>query len=244
MSQPKNEQPIHSALELNNLSCTLLPGKFRNGQAVPALYNTVYHDWVQVWSEVLSKMGNPGALNLDQFLSQDIIIALHLKDQLAGVVTSNFFNLSSHATFDHPYLHSFPEALIEDFKTEGKGILMTGEYFTVCTPFRKKNLGSFVAELLVGLLLKILLHVDAKATLSTTILETKSHEIGKAFGYKIVGEKKKYGLNCMLLVNTKKQYQEHSNPQVNLMVQRLWNQRIDLTGITTQSAHEVFQKAS
>ncbi len=238
--------PNHSLLKsptLSEISCTLLPGRYADGRIVPPLYNQAYRHWKKTWSEIFTRAGSPGSLCAENFLRQNLVITLHQGNRIAGILTTTFFNLSSDATFDHPYFQPFPRAIVEELWKAGNGLVITGEYLAVEPEFRKSIVGLSLADVLVGLLMKTFVQIGAKMTLATTVRPAKVHEICQAYGYSEVGQYEKYGLDCLLLQNTKEQYREHADPLVREMIESCWRKRLDCTGITSRKEMDILDRS-
>jgi hypothetical protein len=168
---------------LRDVCCTFLPGKYPNGVPVPSLYNEVYRHWKTIWGDIFTKAGSPASLNAENFLRQDAIIVLHRKEEIVGLLTSSFFNLSASPIFDHPYLRPFSEDLVQKLKNDGRGMVCTAEYLSVHPEFRKSLVGVSLFEVLIGLGLKMVFKLDAKMMLATTVRPAKVYECGPRFGW-------------------------------------------------------------
>ncbi len=217
------------------LDCTVFPGKFRTGEAVPPLYNLAYEYWGKTWGEIFAAAGSPDSLNVDNFLRQDIVIVLHSGDQITGVITSCLFNLSATPSYDHSYFKAFPADVIRSLRENGSGLAITGEYLSVHPSFRKSHLGIALSDVLIGLLMKVFRHLDAKVSLATTVRPAGVHKIGVKFGWSELGNFKKYGLDCVLLLNSRAQHRDHNDPKVIQFVNQCWEWRVDYSGLTNHN---------
>ena len=217
---------------LDGMTCTFLPGKISKGESVPPIYNEVYRYWRETWGKIFKDAGSPESLNAENFLRQDAIIVLHDGSSVAGIVGTTFFNLGAHATFDHAYLRPFPEPLVSELRARGCGFVSTAEYLCVHPNFRKGVVGVSLSEVLVGLNLKLFSELGGTATLGTSVRPARTHEGAMRYGYCEVGKLEKYGLDCLLLCNTPEQLCINEDKSVAALVERLWSQRIDLTGLT------------
>jgi hypothetical protein len=216
----------------DSLSCTFFPGKYKNGESVPALYNSVYRYWHKVWGEIFTAAGSPESLSAENFLRQDIIVTLHQAGQIAGIFTTSFFNLSADVTYDHPYFKTFPKKMVQKLRSESVGHIITGEYLSVTADFRKSASGVHLSDVLVGLLMKIFVEIEAKMTFATTVRPAKVHKICEKYGWSELESFTKYGLDCLLLCNSQEQVRTHDDPEVARLVESFWQSRNDFTGLT------------
>lgn len=228
---------------LKELSCTFLPGKFDCKQQVPNLYNEVYKAWRKIWKEIFIAAGSPDSLNTESFLRQNIIFTLHHGDEIAGILTTTFFNLSALATFDHAYFRPFPTELIKSLESNPTGVLITSEYLSVHPDYRKSIVGVSLSEVLIGMVVRVLIQLNAKMLLGTAVRPAGVHKSCKKFGYKEVGSYEKYGLDCVLLSNTPEEAHEHADPKIRMLISQYWNNKTDLTGIAEISSIETVKAA-
>jgi hypothetical protein len=216
---------------IRELSCTLLPGKYPDGKPVPQLYNEVYQYWKKTWQEIFTRAGSPDSLNAENFLRQDVIVVLHRGNEIAGIETSSFFNLSAEPTFDHGYLRPVPAEFMEKLRSIGAGILTTGEYLSVQPEFRRSEVGVPLSEVLIGLCKKVFRESHARIMLGTAVKSARVHESVKRFGSVEVGSFQKYGLDCLLFYNDSKNMHDHDDPEVAALVDHFWMRKKDLTGL-------------
>jgi hypothetical protein len=222
----------------SGLTCTFLPGKYRDGEKVPELYNAVYRYWHKTWKEILGASGNLDSLNVENFLRQDVIIVMHSGFEIAGALTSTYFNLSADSIFDHGYIKAFPSEIVKKLKAEGVGKVITAEYLSVTPAYRKATTDAPLSEVISGLFMKIFVQSRAKMSLATPIRPAKVHKIGEKFGWIEHGDITKSGVNCVLLTNCHEQLKTHDNPRVVRLVEDYWRTRNDLTRLTLDEDRE------
>jgi len=219
---------------LKEISCTLLPGKYASGVAVPGLYNHVYRYWRQVWGEIFTRAGSPASLNVENFLRQNVIIALHREEDVIGIVCACFFNLSAESTFDHAYLKTFPDETVRILRDQGSGLYTTYEYISIRPGFRKSEIGISLSDVLLGLCEKVFTFSDAKIALATAVRPAKIAEVLKIFGWIEVGSISKYGLDCVLLRSTPQGRRDHEDHAVSSLIEHYWKNKTDLAGLADQ----------
>lgn len=231
-------------IDLKDLSCTLLPGKWNILEKPPSLYEAAYRVWRRTWADIFTQAGSPESLAVDNFLRQDAVIVLHRESQVVGLVTSTLLNLAAENSREHSYLKPFPNHIVQTMQQLGAGILTTGEYLSVEPEFRKSFTDIPIAEILVGLCTKIFEHLDGEVALATTVRPLKLHRYLAKHGYQEVGNFQKYGLDCLLLANTKTTFQTHPSSEVRAVVDNFWSRRRDLTGLTHIAPMSAFRKAA
>jgi hypothetical protein len=156
---------------------------------------------------------------------------------------SSLFNLSVDSTYDHPCIKPFPTNLLYSLKEKSNGIGITGEYLSVAPDFRKEKMGQSLAEVLAGLQMKIFTEMNLDISFAATVRAAKVDSIIKHFGFKEVGSYSKIGVDCIQLINTPETYHDHPNSDVREIINRFWNNRTDLTGLTLPT-HNSNQKAA
>ncbi|MES2965674.1 MAG: hypothetical protein V4760_17465 [Bdellovibrionota bacterium] len=225
---------------VQNLECTLIPGSYPSAERVPAFYNSVYAYWKKTWGEFFVKAGSgPVALNVENFLRSKYIIVLHQGSTIVGTLSSSIFNTQADPTYDHSSVKPFPEHVQEAMKSFSPGAYITGEYLSVHPAFRKDILDLSLADVLVGLLLKIMMEGRYSAMLATPVRKAKVADITMNYGAHEVGSYLKIGVDCQMIYVTRDMYREHADARVNEVVQRLWAQRRDLTNETNKTKTEI-----
>lgn len=230
-------------VNLQKISCTLLPGKYTSEAPVPELYNHVYNYWKKTWTEFFEKAGSgPGALNIENFMRHSFIITLHQENNIVGTLLASMFNVSAATTYDHPCVKPFPSEVLQKLKDSGRGLCITGEYLSVHPEFRKEIVGMSMADVLIGVLMKIYQKLDLNMALAATVRAAKVDTICKKYGYTELGSYLKIGVDCIMLFNTQETCREHPDPAVATMVDHVWAKRKDLTELTL--TNEIVKKAA
>jgi len=218
---------------VENIQCSFLPGKFNPFEKTPELYNKAYHSWKNTWGKIFSDAGSPDSLNVENFLRQNVVVTLHHRNEVIGLVTATFFNLTSDVSVQHPYLKPFPSKMTTLLTESKSGMYMTGEYLAVHPDYRKSKLGVSLSEVLIGLIQKIFTLSQAQILFGTAVRPKKVHESCFGYGYQECGAFEKYGLDCVLLFNTQANVREHENPEIRDLINFFWNHRSDFTILKT-----------
>ncbi len=216
------------------MNCTLLPGSWPYDSPVPILYNQAYRYWRKIWGEVFLKAGSPGSLNTENFLRQDVVICLHVGNNIIGMLTQNLFNLGADASYDHAYFQPFPKELIERLRSEGRGFVTTAEYLSVHPEFRKSIAGISFSEILIGLMSRVFTQMGGRMALCTTVKPAHVPESCLKFGWVQTGVVQKYGLDCLLMYGDAQTFRGHPEAQIEARIQDYWAQRRDWTKLTKE----------
>jgi len=237
-----------SSPDLKDLSCTLLPGKYTQEQKVPDLYNSVYRYWKETWSEFFRKAGSPpDSLNLENFMRHAFVITVHEKEKVVGTLLSSVFHLGATPTYEHPciapFIHDVPQLVTRD-GLDQSGACITGEYLSVHPEFRKERYGISMADVLIGILMRIFVERNFKLALAATVRSAKVDQICKKFGYTEVGSYLKCGVDCIMMYNTQQTYTAHPDPVTLKLIDDLWSRRQDDTGIIDSKTEEAFSRVA
>jgi len=220
------------APSIRNLTCTILPGKITNPGPVPELLNPAFHYWKTTWAEFFRRAGSPpDALKIDSFLRADYIIVLHDGPVIAGMLLSTIFHTEALTTYEHPQIAPYPPAVIERLHAIRGGRCLSGEYLSVNPAFKKSILGISLAEVMVGILQRILLSAEADILLASTVRAAHVAEIARDYGYEEVGSYLKLGVDCVMMCNTRDGVVEHPRAEVREAIAQFWAFRRDLAGL-------------
>ena len=227
-----------------NLTCSLLPGKYTEGVLVPDLYNSVYAYWRKTWTEFFIKAGSgPDALNIEDFMRHSFIISLHQGNNIVGTLSCSLFHLGADVTYDHPCIRPFPAEVLDTLRTERKGRCITGEYLSVHPEFRKNSVGISMADIMIGIMSKIFQNLELEMAFAATVRAAKVDIIAKKYGFRELGSYVKIGVDCIMVFSTQEMLQAHPDPTTMALVEKFWREREDLTGLTIQSREQILKVA-
>jgi hypothetical protein len=134
---------------------------------------------------------------------------------------------------------------LDSLRKKGCGRGITGEYLSVHPEFRKEEGGISLADVLVGILMKIFVNLKIEIAIAATVRQAKVHLIGKNYGYSDqIGSYLKCGVDCLMIYNTQETYHDHPDLIVANTVNYFWDNRVDHTGLVTKPNLEVVRKAA
>jgi hypothetical protein len=217
---------------VRTLSCSILSGKIVNGGPLPPLFNPAYLYWKNTWSAFFRRAGSPpDALKTDNFIRADYVVVLHDQEEIAGMVLASVFHGQALTTFDHLSVAPFPERIHEKMRNWPGSRCLTGEYLSVNPTYKKSVLGVSLAEIMCGILHKILDERGIEMLMASTVRAAHVADIGRDFGYEEVGSFTKLGVDCVLMFNTTRNIQRHPNEAMLAEVDRLWSAKNDYTNL-------------
>ncbi len=219
---------------LDTISCTVLPGAFYNREPVPSLYNNVYRSWKRTWGEIFTQAGSPQSLDANNFLRQTMIFVLHQGEDVVGVSTITLFNANAEASFDHPYFKPFPQKLLNEARSR-QGAIFSSEYLAVEPAFRKSAAQVSLSEILIGLVVKAAIELEATLLFGTAVRPARVDESCKKFGYQEVGSYEKYGLDCALLCGAYEGLHDHPDRETATWIESFWTSKRNLTSLNLNS---------
>lgn len=219
-------------LEIRKLSCSILLGNYDQQGFTPPLYNDVYQYWLNTWRDFFIKLDkNPDtALEVQNFLRQSFVIVLHEKHtkNIAGAIHTSLFRNDNLTIYDHAYIKSFPADTVNYIRSEKPGAFSTGEYLSVAPPWRKNLLGISLADVLIGLMLRLSKNLECIGTLATTVRQSKIHEICEKFSYEHIQKTNKYNLDIFLMYKGISNNIEHPTNDINTLIDYFWKNRNEL----------------
>ncbi len=228
-----------------DISLTILPGRYTTPVPVPPLYNAAYEYWKTTWAQFFEKAGSgPGALNIENFMRHSFVITLHRGNTIAGTLLASLFNTGAMTTYDHPCIKPFPESLLNQLKAKSLGSCITGEYLSVARDFRREVMGLSLADVMIGILMKIFQEQNLNMALAATVRSAKVDQICKKYGYLELGSYLKIGVDCIMLYNTQETCREHPDPAVADMVRQCWAEKRDETGLIVNPKTEIAKTAA
>jgi hypothetical protein len=224
---------------LDSCKYMVLPGKPAPNFNGVAIYNSAYDYWKTFWKDVYSQVGEKGDLNTDDFLRQDFIGVLMHDEEIVGMHLYNLFDLSMRAHMDQRFMSKgFGELYFRQLKNKKVKTAMSLEYLTVDPLWRKSVIGISVAEILIGLALKIQKSLDIDAGIGKSRADVKVTQMVERFGAKVLGNKILiHNITTDLIVFFKNEITPHPDKTINQYVDKFWKYRTDLTARIPKTPH-------
>ncbi|MGE3262408.1 MAG: hypothetical protein AB7K68_11565 [Bacteriovoracia bacterium] len=192
-----------------------------------ALHDNCFRLWMDVWSETFRKLNFDTSRLVDDFIRQDLIACIADGDMPVAIHLYSFYAADSEAARAHSYLNgNYPELYFARLKKQKVRSLMSMEYLTVHPDWRKGKSNVHFAIVLVGLALKTLRAYGADAAIAPARRDHKVHDLAYAFGGEPVIENVlNHNVACDLLMCHRDRVIPHANPEVNELVNSLWQTR-------------------
>ena len=202
-----------------------LPGRCPTTYRDIDLHDQVYGFWKQIYTEVYSKSAHLESLNPDNFLSQDLVLAIRKEDEIVGCIFMKFQNMRSKALLDCSYLNDYTSAALQDLRYRGRDKLMTMEYLTVCPHWRKSVSGLPLASVLLGLAIKVLVLSDAQLLIGTPRVDVKVNRILDEYGFENLGDISKSNYPCQMRLIERFAVVNHPEKEVCNLIEAIWQAR-------------------
>lgn len=197
------------------------------------LQHQVYAFWKALWRETFAKVGRAEDLNPDDFFRQDLITALVAGDKIVACHLYTHFDLEFQPAREHSYFGGINPETLNRLVREGYPRVMSMEYMSVHPDWRKSKTGVPFGEVLLALGMRLLPFTSCDAALGTGRVDIRVDQSGLPQGFVAYQDPiEKYNYQCRLMVCPYGASRPHPDPEINGLVQRLWSQRVDETGLT------------
>lgn len=208
---------------------------FSGGEAPENL--TIRHDqayklWKKNWQDTFAQLKSEAKLRADDFTRQQVISALFSGDTAVGLLLHTHFNLDLEAVREHTYLSTYPAEIINSLREQGCAEVLSMEYLTLDENWRKHLVGVSMAEVILGLGVKVLEASGFGSMLVVTRNEKKVNEILYGYGARCLAPnltKHNVAVDLVSLDRGKTHPGEHS--EVNQLIDHFWRRRQDTVGV-------------
>ncbi len=221
---------MNEQVPLNRFKYFLMPGKCPHNFQHLDLYNQVYGYWKNFWDNVLTSLDGTSHIRSDEFLRQDIVPVIFYGNEIVAIHLYTFFDLRWTATFDHTYIcNNFPKTFTEELEERRLKRLMSLEYLTVSSEWRKHRLGFSWAHVLLGLGLNLLREYNIDAGIAPTRNDVKMNELAYLFGFEcLIPKAIVHNVECDLVVCEPRNIKSHPEQKVREAIDWLWENRVSL----------------
>lgn len=190
------------------------------------LRNKAYQAWYKLWDQVYKEAGSEFSVSSDEFIRQDIVCVILLKGEVAGVHLYSFFDLDSQADCATKYFKFFSQNYLDTLKSRNVKTLMSMEYLTVPTAFRKSIVGVPLGSTLLQLGTHVFAECDTDCIVAPARNDVKVNEMCYDVGFSCI-EKNTVQRNfiCDLIACYKGDEKLSDNPLVRELCQYLWQSK-------------------
>jgi hypothetical protein len=229
----KEKVPLKKEL-IEGLSYILLPGKsLRANSDHPQAYR-VYQYWKEFWGGFYQSVKSEEQLRADEFMRQDVVAALLQGDRVVGLHTYCFFDLESASTRDHSYFGLYTDLDFHQLKKQGFRKLMTMEFLTTHSDWRKSLIGLSLAEVLVGCGIKVLQAAELDASITIARKDYKVPDFAERVGFRTLrAGLVRHNCPCELMVCPAQNPEQTMTSETSHYVDYFWKRRQDFTELTT-----------
>lgn len=236
--------PNEVILKHQELKYYILPGKCPLGFEFTEIHNKAFEYWKTFWSKVYADAGSLDAFHPDDFFRQDYIPVIMWKNEIVAMHLYTFFNLKQRSAIHHNYFNFFNEQFFEKLNELKIEYVMSMEFLTVDPKWRKKESFISVAELLSGIGLELFKQSQGQAAIAPARKDVKVHEMAYKFNFDcLVSDVNCRNFDCDLILGVKNKISNHPDNYLNALVQKIWNERIDTTGISKLAHYNIKESA-
>lgn len=216
------------------LQYTILPGHFHPGFHETSLYNRAFLYWRDFWNGVYRDNGSSDTINELDFLRTEMITVVTSGADVVAMHLYSVLNLEMASSPYHPYFNATGDTVfIDALREKGCRSAMPLEYLTIDEKWRKSKTGLSLSPVMIALGCRIQKELAIDAIIGRARSDIKINDRMIDAGSVIL----RAGVMmhntptdfCAIFLENQK---EHPDPQVRDLVEKLWTQRTDLTGLT------------
>ncbi len=209
------------------------------------IHNKTFDLWHGVWTNVFNELKFDTSNLEDDFIRQNLIVAICHKNIPVAVHLYSFFSMESKAARSHRYLKQFPETYFEKLKRFHVNTMMSLEYMTVHPEWRKGKVPVHIGSVLMGLSCKVLQHYKQDASIAPARRDHKVHEVVYSVGGEpIISNVINHNVPCDLLAIRKEKVKSHDSAEVQNTIERLWATRVECQNIFVPAYFETNKQAA
>jgi len=220
-----------SAKRVRKLEYVLFSGE-NAGELFRKRHDNAYQLWQKNWQATFSELKTDAKLKADDFVRQHIIGGLFQGDEAVGLLLHTYFNLDLAAVRGHTYLATYPADIISRLRAEGKTEVLSMEYLTLDSRWRKHLVGVSLAEVILGLGAKVLEASGFESMIVVTRNEKRVNQILYGYGARcLAANLTKHNVPVDLVSLDHGNTHPGESPEVNELIEHFWSNRQDTVGI-------------
>lgn len=195
------------------------------------LHNGAYRLWKESWRETYKELKTEAKLKADDFTRQDIVSALFHGEEAVSLLLHTIYNLNLDAVRDHSYLAGYPADVVARLRAEGSLKVMSMEYLTLSPRWRRSEVGVPIAEVIIGLSVKIVETLGVNAV-AVTRVDRSVNDMFAGFGATLLAPNlKMHNVAVDLMKLEHSEIRPNPDPAVNDLIKSFWRNRNDQVGI-------------
>lgn len=190
------------------------------------MYDSAYKMWLQVWRESYTYFGwDPMQVRSDQWMRQDKVLCLFDGDKPVATSFFDIKNINYDMFLDDSYFRMWPKDLLEKVRNLDKSSdRLVCSYFTLANEYRSKNHEINFKNLFHALSLKYFCTFNSTFMIGTMVKKSGMSEVSVRHGADVIAyDVDEKGLLVDLLYWENKKMQNFIFPEINELVQQVWN---------------------
>ncbi len=215
--------------KINDLRYVIIPGKPSHDHPLNHLHEKAYLAWRQVWEAEFKALNFPIQDLANDFLRQDYIPLLVSGDEVAALHLYSEFNISNRAITDHKYFTSnYPPEFLQALRSRGVKTVMSMEYLTVSPAWRAKQIKIQLADVMIGLGIKLLPETRAQAYIGPARNDYKVSNKTYSFGFECIqANVVNHNVSCDLVAGFRDKLVSSPDQKIAGLIQTLWSNRLN-----------------
>lgn len=215
----------------NQLKLVILPGKPAADFGALDLYNKAYDHFKAIWQRTIKLRTGAEAYDPYCFFRQDASITIFHGDEPAAQCLSSLLHVDAHITHDLSYFKHFKGAPEEYLREKRVQAFSTIEFSSVGREYSERKIGGLcLNEMINQFGSKFGYYRGAGAVAGLPRRVTGTNAKAERLGYRKLAEGlERHGLCVDVMIALEEDIQPHENPGVQLLIDRLWNERLDLS---------------
>lgn len=215
---------------MNDLQYYLLSARNPRQEQIE-LHDQVFKFWLGIWKPTLAELNYPDSHLHEDFIRQDLVSCICHKGQVVGALLFSFYSLGPQAVMEFRYMKdNFNDLYFQKLKKFGVQSVMSMQYLAVHPDWRGRRNPHAppIATLLTGLANKVrdLYNIDAGIAPARKDYDSGSSCLAVG-GDRIIDSLISHNVDCYLIANIKGRTHDHTNLQIQNLVDRLWVNRVD-----------------
>jgi hypothetical protein len=200
------------------------------------LHNQAFEYWKSFWEEVFrqNRLRDGEVEFAVDFTRMDLVCLVMSGTEIAGMHLYEFINVEQLAMREHHYFNNETgKVFLDSLGHHGADLVMTLEYLTVNPNWRKKFIGTSLASVVVSLGTRVQAATGAKASLGRAREDVGVNAMAQDCGAVILKDKiDMYNTPVSCICIYSDSIKDIDDPVGRALVQRLWNERVDHSGMT------------
>jgi hypothetical protein len=220
---------------LSKLNYVLLPGKYsqNSNPETLKLHNKSYLYWKNFWTSVFTQNGADMKPNPDTYYRQDIVTHIMFGQEIVAMHMYSFFSFESFVAREHSYFKkSFSEPFLKYLDENRARHVMSIEYMTVDSKWRRSQIGLSLGETLMGLAVKVQADFGCDFGVAPSRSDVKVTQMCEDVGADVVVRGiSMHNTPCDLIAIPIAKIRPPRDARVAQLVEQLWAKREDHTNL-------------